>query len=422
VGDVSDTPVEPFTPYQKKLFALLGVACFFEGFDYFAITQLLPNLRALWGLSESQGTLMIAVMSVGTLLATFVVRRGDFLGRRRIMTLTIVGYTVSSFLSGLATGPVFFTVCQLAARLFLASEWALAMVVAAEEFPASRRGYVVGLIQAFSSFGAIVCAGVAPVVIASPLTWRGMYFIGALPLVMMIVLRRSLQETARFRNLGVDDKKPASLMRIWSTRHRTRVVQVAVVWGLTYVCTNNAVTFWKEFAVSERGMTDGEVGKALTIAALASLPLVFLAGKLLDVIGRRAASVLIYIGIAISVYAIYALHDVMLMTVFLTLTIVSVNAALPLVTAFTSELFPTDMRADAYAWGNHLLGRITFVVSPLVIGFVADDRAFGTSWGLGMGFGAAVSGTAAFALVALALVLRWMPETRGKELEETAAL
>jgi putative MFS transporter len=110
------------------------------------------------------------------------------------------------------------------------------------------------------------------------------------------------------------------------------------------------------------------------------------------------------------------------LTVLLTFSIVAVNAVLPLLTSYTSELFPTELRSDAYAWANNLLGRITFVLSPLAIGIIADDDAFGTGHGLGQGFGVAVSSTVVFVIVALVLILRWLPETKNRELEDTSVL
>jgi MFS transporter, putative metabolite:H+ symporter len=77
-----------------------------------------------------------------------------------------------------------------------------------------------------------------------------------------------------------------------------------------------------------------------------------------------------------------------------------------------TELFPTHLRSDAIAWSNNLLGRIGYMLSPIAVGFAAEE----------IGWGPAVSATALFPLVALALILWLLPETRGKELEETARI
>ena len=69
---------------------------------------------------------------------------------------------------------------------------------------------------------------------------------------------------------------------------------MAAIWFLTYVCTHNAVTFWKEFALAERGFSDAEAGGAIALAAVAAMPFVFMSGRLMDWIGRRWSAVVIF--------------------------------------------------------------------------------------------------------------------------------
>ena len=56
-------PGQTWTPYQKRLFFFLSVATFFEGYDYLALPQILPNLRQDLGLSPSQGFTLIGVIN-----------------------------------------------------------------------------------------------------------------------------------------------------------------------------------------------------------------------------------------------------------------------------------------------------------------------------------------------------------------------
>jgi putative MFS transporter len=100
------------------------------------------------------------------------------------------------------------------------------------------------------------------------------------------------------------------------------------------------------------------------------------------------------------------------MTVSLTLAIFCAGGFLTILNAFTSELFPTRYRANAFAWCNNLIGRTGYVLSPLAVGAIAER----------IGWAHALAPTALFALLAAALVYAWLPETRGRELEETAAL
>jgi len=402
---------DKLTPYQRRLFIFLSVATFFEGYDFLALTQLLPNLRSAMQLSEAQGGLLVAFINVGTVLAFFLVRQADRFGRRRMLTITIAGYTLFTFFSGLAPGVVVFGLCQLVARMFLIAEWAISMVYAAEEFPAARRGAMMGFIQAFSALGSIVCAGLVPLLLKTQWGWRTVYFVGIIPLVLLAFARRTLKESKRFSEQVGKQKTARSIFHIWRTPHRGRMLQIALLWGLTYLCTQNAITFWKEFAVANRGMTDEQVGLAIVIAAVGSMPMVFYAGKLLDQLGRKWVAVVIYSLAMLGVLGCYGLEGRWPLTAALVFGIFGASGVLPVLNAYTSELFPTDLRGDAFAWSNNLLGRIGYVLSPVAVGAMATS--FG-SWG------PAVQLTVIGPALALVLILVWLPETRGKELEETA--
>jgi MFS transporter, putative metabolite:H+ symporter len=411
-GTAARAKPAPLTRYQRVLFLFLGVATFFEGYDLFALAQILPNLRADLGLTTAQGGVLVAVANVGTVLAYLLIYRADRWGRRRVLTITIAGYTFFSFLTALSFDAWSFAIFQLLARIFLIGEYAVAMVYAAEEYPADRRGMVIGVIQACSSLGAIVCAGTVPLLLETPLGWRSVYLVGTVPLLIIAVARRNLRETTRFARETAAEEGEASFLRILRGPYRRRVFQLGTIWALTFICTQNAVVFWKEFALSERGLTDAQVGAMLTIASLVSMPLVFASGKLLDVIGRRRGAAVIFGVTSAGTLASYTLHSEAALTFALVLGILGTSAVLPVLNAFTTELFPTSLRSEAFAWSNNLIGRAAYLLSPVAIGITADA----------VGWGTAVSATAVFPLVALALILIWLPETGGRELEETSAL
>jgi putative MFS transporter len=369
-----------FTPYHKRLFVFLSVATFFEG---------------------------------GTILSYVLVRLGDKWGRRRVLTITILGYALFTFMTGLSRNAFEFTAFQFLGRIFLIAEWALAMVIAAEEYPAEHRGLVLGVLQAFNSLGSIVCAAIVPTLLASPWGWRTVYFVGVIPLLLLAYARRNLRETKRFSEYADEQKKKRRpLTAILRSPYRNRVLQLALIWGLTYMCTNVMVVFWKEYAVNEAGLTDGQVAKALTIASIIAMPFIFSIGKLLDAWGRRHTAVLIYTLAAVFVVLAYQLKSFWILTISLSFAIFAAIALLALLNAFTTELFPTDMRADAFAWSNNLLGRIGYVIAPVLVGRAAESYGWGNS----------VSFTVIAVVVALALIMWWLPETTKKELEETAKL
>ena len=400
----------PFTSYQKRLFVFLSVANFFEGYDFFAITQLLPSLRASFGISLREETWLVTLINFGTILAFLLVRRADKWGRRRVLSITIAGYATFTFLSAWAPNALVFGLLQMVARVFLIGEWATSMVVAAEEYPAERRGTVIGVVSAAAGLGSIVCAGVVPFLLKTPLGWRSVYLVGVIPLVLMMFARRGLRETKRFSESASPSGEPPPLWTVLRGPHRRRVLELGAIWFLSYVCTNNAVTFWKDFALEERGLTHGQVGLIMTVAALVSMPLVFFAGRMLDAIGRKRGAAVIYSATILGVLGGYSLTGVLPLMLCMTVAIFGINAVLTVLNTFMTELFPTGVRGSAVALSNNLLGRLGYVFSPLLLGELVGQY----------GLGAPLRWSVLFPLLALGLIFWLLPETNQRELEDTS--
>jgi putative MFS transporter len=120
--------------------------------------------------------------------------------------------------------------------------------------------------------------------------------------------------------------------------------------------------------------------------------------------------VVIYTMVVLGSLGAYTLEARWLVIASLIAGISGITAVGVVLAAYNAELFPTDLRADAFGWSNHLLGRIALVVSPTAVGFAAAR----------VGWGRAVSLTTVFPVIALVLILVLLPETRGRELEETS--
>src|SRR4029079_276009 len=106
-GGTPEKPT-PFTPYWRRLCVFLGVATFFEGYDFFALTQVLPSLRQDFGIDREAAGLLVGVINFGTLLAYLLVSRADRWGRRRVLSVTILGYALFTFLSGFSPNVLVF--------------------------------------------------------------------------------------------------------------------------------------------------------------------------------------------------------------------------------------------------------------------------------------------------------------------------
>ena len=95
----------------------------------------------------------------------------------------------------------------------------------------------------------------------------------------------------------------------------------------------------------------------MTVAALGSLPLVFSVGKLLDVIGRRLSTVVVFGLTIFGVVMSYTQASLPVLTLGVLLGIAGTTCMLSVVQTLTTELFPTEIRAESFGIANSLIGR-----------------------------------------------------------------
>src|SRR5262249_8124702 len=130
-----DSAKAPLSSYHRWVLFFLGVAGFFDGYDTYAYSQILPTLQAETSLSTAATGWVTGLPQIGEIAALLLVRSADRWGRRAILNVTIVGYAIGTVLTGLSPNIWTFVVSQTLAHFFLVGEWSVATVYAAEEFP-----------------------------------------------------------------------------------------------------------------------------------------------------------------------------------------------------------------------------------------------------------------------------------------------
>lgn len=405
-------PASSLEAHHWQLLWMLSAASFFEGYDLNIVIFALPHIRHSFGLSQSSAALWLSLVYLGALPAVVLARRADRHGRRRLLLATILGYTMATAATAVAPDVGAFAVCQFAARFFLAAEIALTWSMIAEELPREVRGFGFGWLATMdvlgAGFGSIIYGAVlAPLGVS----WRWLYVIATPVLLAVVWLRRSLPESRFY--LQVAEKGAWSSWRQIVGRPYRRSLLLVCVLAFLINLTAQALTYVVDFLESQRHLSTTAANLTLVAAGAIAIPTLLRAGSLSDRIGRRKVGCTFTMVLLSGLYLFFFVaRGVPGLLGSLTLVYVGTFGAWPAFGAYSSELFPTSLRAlsNSTAGAFRVVGQcVSFLVAGVLIGQVGSLPR-------------AVAFLAIGPLLAVVLVVVFFPETKGRRLDDISFL
>src|SRR6204780_886928 len=189
-----------------------------DGMDSFVYALVLvPSLRELLprsGIPATKanlgqyGGLLFALFLIGWGLAFLWGPIGDRFGRVRTLMLTIVWYSVFTFLSAFVTSVWQLAILRLLAGIGIGGEWAMGGTFVAEEWPESRRRMGAGFMHTGYYVGFFLAA-LANYYIGSHYGWRTMFVVAGLPALLLAWVRHGVTEPEAW-------KKKENVVRSWA--------------------------------------------------------------------------------------------------------------------------------------------------------------------------------------------------------------
>ncbi|HUY28686.1 MAG TPA: MFS transporter [Candidatus Binataceae bacterium] len=413
-------PLHPPRSYLPMLFGLLMSATIFEGYDITIFHLCTPDIARTFALSNAAIGLIATIVRMGGLCSFGLVASADLYGRKPMIALAVFLYAVFTLMTAVSRGMLTFTMFQTSAQLFLAAEFGIAVTMISEEFPDRQRGRAIAALHTVAFFGVAAAGALYGYVAPSQWGWRGMYFLGIAPLLLTIVLRRGLRETMRFRAISAARAiSGVAHTRLWpmladsvreiSGPYRARVIMVAILWNSIGLVGGPTITFFSLYARREHNWSAPQVGFAVVAAYLMGSVGSLLAGWAMDRIGRRVTTSAFYICAGLAMATMFRSTNFAGLMIGMIATMFAYQAARTAASALSVELFPTEIRASGYSLTVQVLGQFGWALSPIAVGLLAGPLG-------GLGKAAAIFAAGPF--IGVIVVLGWIPETRGKTLEE----
>jgi MFS family permease len=374
-----------------------------------ALRELLPRsgLAADAGNVGFYGGLLFAVFLVGWGFAFLWGPVADRFGRVRTLILTIVCYSVFTFMGAVAAG-----VWQLALFRFLAGagiggEWTLGGVFVAEEWPEDRRAKGAAWMHTGYYFG-IFLAAIVNYVVGSRWGWRAVFAVGGTPALLVAFIRYGVAEPRRWLETRTARARP--LRMIFSPEYRRRTLVNAALLFVSMVGLWAGSVYVPSSVRHLAGAGGARMASWATMllsagTILGCLALPWLAERL----GRRGALaaffVLMFLCVSLGFGVVYYLPDALPLFLVCLFFLGVGGANFSVYTLWLPEQYPTECRGSAFAFvtsiGRFVAAGVTFLVGA----GVARMHTIGTPVAL----------TSVAFLVGLAL-LPLASETKGKGL------
>ena len=408
-------PPAPVDRRTERVLLLVGAAALFAGYDVNIFGLATPQIQHTLAIPENQIGLTLAYFRAAVLVALVIASSADLLGRRRLLLVTIFGQAIFTMLTAFAPDYWSFVAAQTLTRVFGYAEEMLCFVVIAEEITARARGWANSVLVAFYFLGAGVAAAIFGAVNILPYGWRALYFLGALPLFAVAILRRNLPETKRFAAqqqalpATTGPKVLLTLLKDMVRQYPVRIIIVLTA-AANFGFAAAPATFLAQKYLQDVGhYSPAQVSMLLIPGGLAGLGLAIAAGHLSDRIGRKPMTILTTALCGASFFLFFGAGPHWALPILWITAFFGYFAADTLIAGFALEIVPTHYRATVGAL--RYLVQIGAGALALALEGLLYDR-FG-------GHGPALQWLLLSLPVTLIAVL-FLPEPAGKKLEDMA--
>jgi SP family arabinose:H+ symporter-like MFS transporter len=438
--------VKARSPFYVLVLALTAaISGFLFGFDTAVINGVLLFLRREFSLTNMETEMAASALLLGCLLgAAGASLIGDRIGRRRSLLLSATLFAVSTVGAALAHSVLVFSLGRLVGGLAIGLASVLTPVYIAEVSPARSRGRLISMNQLAIVVGILVAYVVSWALAGlGESSWRWMLGVAAIPAVVFFgglllipesprwlithqqrekgknILKRIYGAEQAEIELSLVEQASASEEGTWRELFAPAIRRPLVIAvGLAVLCQVtgiNTVLYYGSILISEHfsGQTSGSALTANIVIGLTNLVSTLIALRCMDRWGRRTMLLAASGGMAVSlVLFVIALQipgvsPLLILTCILGYVAFFAFAMGPIPWVVIAEIFPNKIRGRAASIATSALWTSTLIITFTFLSLI---------------HGIGVAGTfmvyAFLCVVSFVFILKMVPETRGKTLEQ----
>ena len=386
-----------FTRQQRNAFIASYLGWMLDAFDFFLMVFVLRAVAAEFH-SDIKSvsvaiTLTLAMRPLGALVFGLL---GDRFGRRPVLMADILLFSVLELASAFAPSLTALLIIRAAFGFAMGGEWGLGASLTMETIPAKSRGAVSGVLQVGYPSGFLL-ASIVYGLLFDHIGWRGMFIVGVLPALLVLFIRRNVEESPVWHRMRTRPRPP---LRTLVRAHWMLFLYAVILMTAFNSLSHGTQDLYPTFLQVQRKLDTHTVSTLVIIANLGAIVGGLTFGAFSERIGRRRAIVTAAL-FAIPVIPLWAFStNIVLLAVGAFLIQLCVQGAWGVIPVHLNELSPDAVRATFPAF-TYQLGNLLSSGNATIQAGIAEGR--GNNYALAL---AVVGGLAALTVAILTLLGR----------------
>jgi SHS family lactate transporter-like MFS transporter len=380
-----------------------------DAFDFFLMVFVLKDIAAEFNTKIPAVafalTLTLAMRPIGALIFG---RLADKFGRRPTLMVNIAIYSVLELLSGFSPNLTTLLILRALFGIAMGGEWGVGSALTMETIPAKSRGVVSGLLQAGYPSGYLL-ASVVFGVLYEHVGWRGMFFVGVVPALLVLYIRSSVPESPAWQ--AMEQKARPGLFDTLKKNWTLALYSIILMTAFNFF-SHGTQDLYPTFLREQHKFDAHTVSMIAIVLNVGAIVGGLFFGSISEKIGRRRA-ICIAALLALPVLPLWAFSSgAVALALGAFLMQIAVQGAWGVIPAYLNEISPDEIRAT-FPGFVYQLGNLIASVNATMQASIAVNRGDNYAFAL-----AVVAATAAVVISGLILFGR---ERRGIDMLSSAA-
>ena len=385
-----------FSKFHGMLLFWGALLMLFDGFDLTIYGAVVPTIMDEWGISAVQAGMYGSYALFGMMFGALIFGTlADKLGRKKIIMICVLIFSLFMLLAGLAPSPELFGLFRFITGLGLGGMMPNVIGLISEYSPEGLRSRMIATIMAGYSIGGVVAAFLSMILITN-FGWESVFFFGALPLLLLPFLAKSLPDSIGTLVTKKDDKgiqkilikvnadyqpsdnetfvlnKPkqdsSPVKNLFTEKRGFLTVMIWLTYFMSLLMIYGLNTWLPKF-MTEAGFPLGSSLSFLLALNVGATVGAILMGWLADRWGVGRALILFFVIAAISITSLGYATNMVLLYVMVAIAGAATVGTQNLTHSYTSQFYPITIRSTALGWAL-AVGRIGGILGPTIGGIL----------------------------------------------------